>query len=966
MGSKPSLLTRIGRSVCLALAAACLMTGSRSATAQTVSAEIANSYLDLILDTTGGIYLATTGNNPTDPNTYRSPPFAPTNMLGGSVIIFRVDGGPSSQIQNGFDAIFGTTTIIGNFLNSAGWIQPPVQVGNHIEAKWGAGARVDNNLITRPYALEIDLFASFVHNTVRLQFTVKNLDKGLAHNVSMAMVQNVVTGNWTAPTQGASLLARMHMPIRVPNYPYLRTETVLEGGLLPPYWETFYPVAASTDTAPAKIHSLRGTLKPSSSLQQEPTPPARFIYAQTQNLLRLGLLTGGYSIFNFTPDPTVRLDQPVPALAQLPSVGLIWSGQTIGAGATRDITTFLGQADSDNDFSPPVTLTVTAPQTLGFKIDRATKKCVTTPNPFTITAAAQNLTDLLTGGGVTIGPVSFFLDLPKGLKLDPNGRNPNPIVVNSIAPGNEGTVSWSVVPDDSGDPRNRVNGNVRFSVSMTPNLGNGKVTSRSVELPAPPVVNLKSNDVAKGLFQMLSLPFIFNNAQPSTILGLNADPPDFDLVRFNAASGHYEPVNTFQPGYSYWIRSRLPESRTQPILIDCSLYPPVDNQILPTAVGYKVNYPLGWNQVGNPFLYGIRFSEIRIFDSETLTIVGIDQAGDPYHNWILPAIYRYDNSDPDPRNWGYQLIDNLGFIMQPYEGYWMLARKSTLQFIFPGVDTPGSSISRSAQLGVGLGANSGRNTPDNWRLQLSARGEESSDLTNYIGVAPHATDGADRYKYPKPPLLGSRVALDILHPDWKDGDRYGQDLRSPAPARKTWDLLVRSGKPNEQVTVSWPDVTATVPRSFRLTLVDGENGTRMNMRTVSSHTLRTNANATRKLQIVAEPASGAGVVRITRLDVVQAGGGPGRAATSAAIHYGLSETAEAVIVIRDAGGRTLRTLTPGTRAADGSDPNGGSAVWDLKDQKGVSLAPGLYHIEVTARGQEGQQSRRLVPYVITR
>ncbi|HZP83409.1 MAG TPA: hypothetical protein VFB21_17325, partial [Chthonomonadaceae bacterium] len=83
-------------------------------------------------------------------------------------------------------------------------------------------------------------------------------------------------------------------------------------------------------------------------------------------------------------------------------------------------------------------------------------------------------------------------------------------------------------------------------------------------------------------------------------------------------------------------------------------------------------------------------------------------------------------------------------------------------------------------------------------------------------------------------------------------------------------------------------------------------------------------------------------------------------------HYAFSQNAEARIYIRDARGRTLRTLTPTTRAAENGDPNTGSAIWDLRDQRGVVMPSGVYNVELVALSPDGQRSRQIRPYLLSR
>ena len=378
------------------------------------------------------------------------------------------------------------------------------------------------------------------------------------------------------------------------------------------------------------------------------------------------------------------------------------------------------------------------------------------------------------------------------------------------------------------------------------------------------------------------------------------------------------------PGNAYWIRSRLPDDKS--ITIDTLKYPPLDNQVQPNAVAFPRDYPNGWNRIGTPNVYNVRFSEIVIFNSTTGEVASTVDAADPVHRWIQPAVFYYDTSDANPQNWHYVLEDNLGFEMVPYQGYWIYVNLSTLRFLFPGVDTPGASVTRAAVIGAGLGTRASRASMSDWTLQLKAKGAVSTDYSTMIGVNAAASDKLDYYKVNEPPLQDSQVSLDIIHSDWANGGRYAKDLRSASPASKTWDMVLTSSRPNEPVTFSWPTIGSSVPKNYRVTLIDPDNNARYDMRSTSSVVLTTNANKTRNVQVVAVPTRGNGAAVITGFDMTST---PGRASGlgSVSISYTLSQEADTQIVILTTSGRVLRTLTgqpvPGAT-------NTGRAVFDLR------------------------------------
>lgn len=919
----------------------------------------------------GAFSIETTASNPTDPNGILlfGGIFATGNAVEaqngspiqlGTRVFLRVNGGRNGG-GGGYDYVFGRHNNGG--ASDGVWLIPPRQINSRIEGSWQTLPITVNGRVIDP-RIQVDLIASIVHDTVRFQFIIKNNSPGSVHTVGLAMTQDVDT---TFIFGGGVPNFTFGGPLRLPNAPYIRQETLLAGGQIPPFWEVFVNGPPQSGTTVPRIRSVRGILAPQNSGQTEPTRPSRFAFGSLDKLNGFnatppaGVVGRDYDVvWNFQPDPRVNLQG---AQGTDAAVTVFWDERAVSPGQEVSIVTYIGQSTGDTDYTPPVSLFVTAPQSLGFTITRDTNGnpigCATNPANFDVTASVQNLTDLTpgSGAGVTISPVTVFLDLPRGLRLVAGQTNPKTLL--NVAPGAEASTTWRVEPD----PNNPVSGTLRYTVTMSPNIGNGKSVQRTIEVTAPPIYKLRSNPTTQGNYQMVSFPFITGNTPPSAILGLNGNAPDFDLVRWNPLTGHYEPVNSFVPGQAYWIRSRLTSDAN--VIIDCTKYPPLDNQVVPNNVPFQISYPRGWNQVANPNIYGVRFSEIQVFDQTSLQLVDITTAADPLHQWILPATYVFDTTDANPANWNSRLLDNFGFTMRPYEGYWIFVKRANLQFIFPGVDTPGASVTRAALVGVGTGASQARATASNWRLQLRAKSETSVDTTTFIGVHPKASESNDYYKLNKPPMLDNQVSLSILRGEGTSSGTFAQDLRSDSASKKTWNMVLNSAKPNETVQVSWPEIAASVPRSYRLTMVDTATNQRYDLRSRSSVALTTGSDRTRSFQIVAEPTRGTSAAVITNFDVLQNRTRGNGSPSSVTINYALAQTADTRVFIRSTSGRSLRTLVGTTRAAtDGT--NTGSMVWDMRDDKGAALPAGTYSVELLARDDDGKTHRQTRVFLITR
>jgi hypothetical protein len=1004
--------------LCLSLFVACAATAGAQTTGTTTTptptatdprvpgaivAAVANSYLELTLTssgtssttttttTTGGVAyfgIATTPTNPTDPNpstlfpaidegnytTGIANPNSP-NVIWYSPLFLRIDGG--INIENGLDiavgdAAFGTYTVLPRTLGS-----------NSIFFVYTTFPSL--NLIAGLPSISVAVTATLIHDTVRFQFVISNTESGSAHTIGFAFIENI-------NAQPGSL--SMDGPLILPGLPVQHTATLLNGSQVPDYYQTQVPVSVATSSSPAIAHTVRGTMLPFNGATTEPTPPTHIAYGRqfwvspfTTNSTSTTTTTSGLMVpsplesiqvifeattntstttttsgtisyatpWEYQPLPNDYLDRASLALYPPAAVGLFWDEQTVVAGEALNYVTYVGQGTGDVDLAPPLALTVESPATLSYVSGTAQPNAgasTTTTNPFTVTASVQNISDILSTGAISIGPVSMFINLPSSLTLDAGTANNTASKQITTLPSEaEQAVSWAV------DTVGSVSGPESFNVSASPTLGRAKQIERTLQVPFLPTVNL-----AQGL-QMVSFPYTFSGANPAADLGVPASTLTPGLQTWDSVNGSYKVATTILPGVGYWLNSSVAQTAK------LASYAPLT---LPTSSGnqFTQSYPPGvdgWNQIGNPYVYNIQFSDIQILNTQTLETVTTDVASDSSHQWISQGLYAYD-----PTTESYTLETNIGFTMVPGQGYWMQVLSPNLQFIFPVINAVGASVTRAVTRAATTSTSTttlGRDTTNNWRLQVSAKGAKTAD-SSYIGVAPTAVDGPDVFKYQKPPVLNNHVELNITHTDWgttRAATPYAQDLRSPSVAIKTWNMTVVAAQASEPVTITWPSLSTSVPRAYELTLIDTAGNKRISMRNTSSYVVTTGKSLTRNIQIVAEPTRAATRLQITSFTVVPNGIRPGtRAPASVQINYTLSQTADAQIVVRDSLGRNLRTLNTTTRAAGTGGQPAGSAVWDFRNQKGVALSTGLYSVEIDAMTSDGQKSRMTVPYLLAR
>jgi hypothetical protein len=218
------------------------------------------------------------------------------------------------------------------------------------------------------------------------KYTVTNNDT-VSHSVGIRiMIDTMLNGNDAAP-------------FRMPGIGGVNTEMEFIGANIPQYWQAFY----SLDNP--DILS-QGTL-----IGGGATTPDRFVIA------RWGAITS--TDWDYTVTPGLPTGDS--------AVAIYWNPAVIDPGESREFITFYGLST----LSGTVDLSITGP------IELSVINNEWSPNPFTVIAYITNNTS------IPMSNVAVTLSLPSGLGLAPGETATH--VIPSIAPGNTGQTSWSVV-----------------------------------------------------------------------------------------------------------------------------------------------------------------------------------------------------------------------------------------------------------------------------------------------------------------------------------------------------------------------------------------------------------------------------------------------------------------------------------------------------------------------------------------
>jgi ligand-binding sensor domain-containing protein len=291
------------------------------------------------------------------------------------------------------------------------------------------------------------------------------------------------------------------------------------------------------------------------------------------------------------------------------------------------------------------------------------------------------------------------------------------------------------------------------------------------------------------------------------------DVSTFYIYTYTFREG-YKIDTTFTLGKGFWLG-----------LLDSAV---VDFSGIPVKDTISTNLDKYWNIISTPYLTPI--TKGNIFVERSGVKIPFDSAVSS--GWISRSLFGYD-----PRTKSYYLSDTL----EPWLGYWFATLKDSLMLIY----TPSSTAPSPKVIFADV-----KSDDRNWNVILSARLGDVLDKLAFFGVRDGASDGIDRFDYPKPPLPPGEKAIQVYfyHPEWNFelGPYFASDIRASFGDVKSWKFYVRCLSGGE-VKLSWD--LSQVPGRFNFTLFDVSSGRVVDMRSVSEYVYNAVNNETREFRI---------------------------------------------------------------------------------------------------------------------
>lgn len=455
---------------------------------------------------------------------------------------------------------------------------------------------------------------------------------------------------------------------------------------------------------------------------------------------------------------------------------------------------------------------------------------------------------------------------------------------------------------------------------------------------------------------LFTLPFRLVDANPAHVLGLPSSQFRLATYLTREARFVFYPQIDLPLEFARGYFGLFATGRT----IDLTEGTPGISQ-MPFALVYPSK---GWHLIGNPFLTSLywRVKEIHVLARDEdlgplshwltgpaaihrpvepyLFVVDPDaRPGDPYRLVFDPAVMNVIPAALRPR-----VVDHLS----PGQGAWALTKVADAGFRFPlSVTQP------TPPRGAGASRRSSRQTVEGWSLELIATDGELSDGGNVIGVS--SSSALQLPEPPSPPQTGGAYLSLSLLPEGRSrqesaGGLLCTDVRPEGGATpRVWQAIVRTNRQGAPIMIRWPNL-GTVPPHVRLYLTDSTTGTRRAMRTTTSYTFTSSRQATteRRFRITAETGATSHLT-IGSLRVVPSNRGGGWS-----LSYTLNQPATVDVVVRSAAGRTVRRLGPQVGRAGVN-----LCEWANRSATGQTLPRGVYLVEVLARSDTGEQTRRV-------
>jgi hypothetical protein len=505
--------------------------------------------------------------------------------------------------------------------------------------------------------------------------------------------------------------------------------------------------------------------------------------------------------------------------------------------------------------------------------------------------------------------------------------------------------------------------------SITDPLTDPRQSPHSIQVTVQNLV--EEHDRPGNRYRMVSVPLVFDERFSGTLEALLTDQKEFGVYdpvkwrcfRYIPDSLRYFELNEQdaenffrpEPGRAFWlISAQSNRITTQPGI----------GRSIPTADYHAVVLEPGLNQIGNPYCFSVAWDSVTV---DTFTMAeAIDAA-------VVESIVVWIDND---YRYGTRTIE-------PFSGYWVKnLRDTSVTLRVPPVeaspDTTGGDIKMLTRTFPPSA------TANEWRVRIRASCCEARDSYNFFGVAEGASNQRDKNDLSDPPPCpGRSISFYFPHTNWdQHSGNYSVDIRGEYQALQTGELNVAplseqlwghlwrfdvtksfsNDAIGDEVTLDFRGIES-VPAAAEIYLVDRRLGSLTDLRKEQRYGFILGERETVTHEEEARFVLIAGSAGFIGEHEEEMPDTPVRTALhqnypnpfnpSTLIRYEIARAGEIALNIYDVQGLLVKTLYRGRR-----DPGRYEIAWNGRNERGSSVAPGIYFYRLTA--SDFRQTKKMV------
>ncbi len=421
-------------------------------------------------------------------------------------------------------------------------------------------------------------------------------------------------------------------------------------------------------------------------------------------------------------------------------------------------------------------------------------------------------------------------------------------------------------------------------------------------------------------YRLISIPLQLEKTSPHDVLETrwgNYDNAQWRLLHYTQQKmQEFKLDNDFQsiqPGRGFWLITR--EAKT--------LHAGAAQSIT-TSQNFTITLHAGWNQIGNPFAFPVKWSDViknGLIEDRLVSYEGTDNT---------LAGYRY-----------YQTL------LLPWEGYFVKNHSSSDVFI----EIPPKAADASLQKAGSDALVFDNLAPEEWMAQITATCGSHQDVDNYIGCLQSAADRWDKNDFSEAPFFEGEIALFFPHEDWADcPGLYSGDFHALKGQGGEWDFSVRTSSSHAKVELSFA-TSKNIPEEWPITLLDKSSHVLIDFKEQKSYVFPAgNCVNTRDFKLIVGEQSHnysgyADINRLTQYELLQNYPNPFNQQT--VVQYIIPETAPVHLAVYNLRGQVIRTLVNATQSIGQY-----TVIWDGKDDGHQPVTSSVYFLYFESGSQK--------------